>query len=62
MQAFVDRNGVDIVDHIPDGDGVIWERFGITEHRAYVLINDDGTWEETGYGSLEEDVLGLIES
>lgn len=62
MQAFVDRNGVDIIDHIPDSAGVIWDRFEIDEHRTYVLINDDGTWEKTGYGSLEADVVGLIES
>ena len=60
MQAFVERNGVDTIDHIPDSAGVLWDRFEVEEHRTYVLINDDGTTRTTGYGSLEADVQDLI--
>ena len=60
MNQFVAERGVNVIDHIPDPDGVIWERFGVTQQRTYVLINDDGTTERTGYGSIEEDVQALI--
>ena len=60
MVRFVDATGSDVIDHIPDPDGVIWGRFGVTEQRTYVLINDDGTTRTTGYGSLGDDVADLI--
>ena len=44
----------------PDIEGEIWQRFGVTQQRTYVLINDDGSFERTGYGSLENDVRDLI--
>lgn len=60
MQGFVADRSVTGFDHIPDPDGVIWRRFGVIQQRTYVLINDDGTLRTTGYGSLEQDVQGLI--
>lgn len=60
MEEFITDRAVTTFDHVPDVDGSIWESFGITQHRSYVLINDDGTQEITGYGSLEEDVQALI--
>lgn len=60
MQGFVSDRGVTAFNHIPDPDGVIWQRFGVFSQRTYVLINNDGTVRKTGYGSLEQDVLGLI--
>lgn len=60
MEQFVAQRGASGFEHIPDVDGAIWKSFGVIEHRSYVLINDDGTQEITGYGSLEEDVQALI--
>ena len=60
MIGFVDATGTDVIDHIPDPDSEIWNRFGVTRQRTYVLINDDGTTRTTGYGSLESDVQDLI--
>lgn len=60
MREFVTERGVDTFEHIPDVDGEIWKRFGVTEHRIYVLIDDDGSIETTGYGSLADDVQALI--
>jgi len=60
MQGFVADRGVGGFGHIPDPEGEIWRRFGVTSQRTYVLINDDGTIRKTGYGSLESDVRGLI--
>jgi hypothetical protein len=62
MEDFVRNRGVGNFAHVPDPDGGIWRRFGVVQQRTYVLINDDGTWRRTGYGSLEQDVLGLINS
>ncbi len=62
MESFVSRNSLQGLTHIPDVDGELWTRFGVSEHRTYVLINDDGTWSRTGYGSLDADVANLIAS
>ena len=60
MIQFVEGTGSDVLTHVPDEDGEIWTRFGVTQQRTYVFINDDGTWRTSGYGSLQEDVEGLI--
>ena len=60
MEAFVGEQGVGAFSHIPDPNGEIWRRFGVTQQRTYVLINDDGTWNRTGYGNLAGDVQNLI--
>lgn len=62
MEGFVRDRGVGSIRHIPDEAGVIWGRFGVTRQRTYILINDDGTVRITGYGNLEQDVIGLINS
>ena len=60
MQGFVDETGTQGLRHIPDVDGVIWERFGVSQQRTYVFIDDDGSWRRAGYGSLAQDVEDLI--
>ena len=60
MLEFHEETGIDTFPNVPDGDGEIWQAFGVTEQRTYVLLNDDGTFERTGYGNLEEDVQALI--
>ncbi len=60
MESFISDTGTSSVPHIPDLEGVLWDRFGVTEHRTYVLINDDGTRRTTGYGSLAAHVEDLI--
>lgn len=59
MQNFVSSNGVDSLVHLNDG-GELWERFGVTEQRTYVYINDDGTSMRATYGSLPSDVEDLV--
>lgn len=59
MEVFVERHGIEF-ENVPDLDQVIWDRFDVRRQRTYVLINDDGTWEQKGYGSLPEDVQSLI--
>ncbi|MEM7092406.1 MAG: hypothetical protein AAF567_05355 [Actinomycetota bacterium] len=60
MLEFVADTGVDGVTHIPDPEGVLWDRFGVTRQRTYVFVNDDGTTETLGYGSLQADVEDLL--
>ena len=60
MERFIAENGVGGFPHIPDNESGLWERFGVTEHRAYVFIDDDGTSTVRGYGDLESDVEALI--
>ena len=62
MRGFVDDTGTGDLVHIPDVDGVIWDRFGVSQQRTYVYIDDDGSWRTAGYGTLVEDVEDLIAS
>ncbi|MGI9598171.1 MAG: hypothetical protein ACR2QK_18555 [Acidimicrobiales bacterium] len=62
MERFVADAGVDAFPHIPDGDGALWERFGIRHQRTYVFINDDGAARTGGYGDLAADVEELVAS
>ena len=57
---FIESTGTDVLSHIPDEDGVIWDRFGVTQQRTYAYVNDDGTFELAGYGNLAADVEELI--
>jgi hypothetical protein len=62
MEAFVAETGVGLIPHIPDGDGVIWDQFGVGQQHTYVFINDDGTFRRADYGRLASDVEDLIAS
>ncbi len=58
---FLDQTGANSFAHVADGTE-LWDRFGVDEQRTYVYLNDDGTWQTTGYGSLRSDVEALIAS
>ena len=57
---FISSTGTEIIPHIPDEQLEIWGRFGVTQQRTYVYINDDGSFEQAGYGNLVGDVADLI--
>ncbi len=59
-RSFVERTQSGSIIHIDDPGGELWQRFGVTEQRTYVLVNDDGTTQIRGYGSLSSDVSELI--
>ena len=59
MEEFIARHGIESVPQLND-NGELWERFGVLEQRTYVFVNDDGSTEITGYGSLAADVEDLI--
>lgn len=60
MREFVNETRTDVIEHIPDVDGELWIRFGVSQQRTYIYIDDDGSWRTAGYGSLEQDVQDLI--
>lgn len=60
MIGFIERTGVESFPHIDDNGGEIWDRFGVTQQRTYAFVNDDGSFRLSGYGSLRQDVEGLI--
>ena len=62
MAQFVATTGTEALPHIPDEAGEIWQRFGVTQQRTYVYIDDSGEWRQAAYGSLAEDVQALIAS
>lgn len=57
---FIADTGVGSFQHIDDPGGELWARFGVVQQRTYILINQDGTAERKGYGSLGSDVANLI--
>ena len=56
MQDFVERHELGGVDHLVDGDGTLWERFGVITQPAWVFIDDDGSVRRV-QGSLDEEGL-----
>ena len=62
MAGFVTDTGATAFEHVPDIEGEIWGRFGVRSQQTYIFINDDGTYRVSGYGTLRDDVQGLIGS
>lgn len=60
MAAFIDDTNTGGIAHIADQGAALWKRFDVFEQRTYIYINDDGTFERSGYGSLEANVQDLI--
>ena len=60
MIEFVESTGSDGVTHVLDPTGELWARFGVTQQRTYVYVNNDGEQQISGYGSLGADVEALI--
>ena len=59
-REFVNATGVGAFPHVDDQSQELWDRFGVTQQRTYVLIDDDGSFRLTGYGNLPSDVEDLI--
>lgn len=57
MEDFVERFGLDGFAHAYDEDGSVWARFGTIQRSAFVFVDDDGTFEATEYGGLDEEDL-----
>ncbi len=66
MEAFVERHGLEHIDHAADTDGDIWLGFDINYQPWWIFVNDDGTVIENWQGRLsdeeiEERIQQLIE-
>lgn len=59
IRSFIDEEQVGSIVHLED-NGELWDRFGVSEQRTYVFINDDGSATVTGYGSLSDRVAELV--
>ncbi len=57
---FIDSTATAGLPHIEDESQAIWTRFGVTQQRTYVFINDDGTFQQGGYGNLAGDITDLL--
>ena len=58
--GFIEATGTGGITHVSDETGEVWSRFGVTQQRTYVYINDDGTSRIAGYGNLAGAVADLI--
>lgn len=56
MREFVSDTGTGELTHVVDGDGSLWQRFGVVAQPAFAFVDRDGTVEVFG-GSLDEEQL-----
>jgi thiol-disulfide isomerase/thioredoxin len=53
---------VEGITHLEDTDGVLWQRFGVTEQSSFVVLDADGEIAfEAGYGG-EDDLAAEVEA
>lgn len=53
---------VEGITHLEDVDGVLWQRFGVTEQSSFVVLDADGEIAfEAGYGG-EDDLAAEVEA
>jgi thiol-disulfide isomerase/thioredoxin len=53
---------VDGITHLEDADGVLWQRFGVTEQSSFVVLDADGEVAfEAGYGG-EDDLAAEVKA
>ena len=56
MSRFVSTYGVGNMPHLPDENGELWTRFGVSYQPRWLLIRADGT-EQPGGGSIPEAIV-----
>ncbi|MEM7325322.1 MAG: hypothetical protein AAF531_19700 [Actinomycetota bacterium] len=54
FEPFVSQTGTDGFTQIEDESGDLWDRFGTGGRSTFMFINDDGTFELTSYGVVDE--------
>ena len=57
MLQFVDRHGVDTIDHVADVDGEVWDINGIGGQPAWVFVDGTSGEAATKFGALGEEGL-----
>ncbi len=57
LAGFVTRTGTDGFPQLADESGELWDRFGTGGRSTFMFVNDDGTFELTSYGVVDETQL-----
>jgi hypothetical protein len=57
MQEFVDRHGLDGIEHAADVDGTVWEANRVGGQPAWVFVDGDTGASTTQFGALGEQGL-----
>ena len=56
--GFVERTGTGGFTQLVDDDaGSLWEQFGADGRATFFFVNDDGTFEQTAFGVIDEATL-----
>ena len=62
MKDFVDRNGLDVFDHVADVEGKVWDINRIPAQPAWVFIDGETGEASTQFGELGIDALREVVS
>jgi len=54
---FVEGTGTGDFTQLVDEDGSLWEQFGAEGRSTFLFVNDDGTFERTAFGVVDEETL-----
>ena len=54
---FINSTGTDGFTQLVDESGELWERFGTSGRSTFMFINDDGQFDLTAYGVVDESEL-----
>jgi hypothetical protein len=52
--AFVTETGTGDLPHLDDESGELWARFGTEGRSTFMFVNQDGTYELTSYGQMDQ--------
>lgn len=54
---FVSYTGTGALTHLSDESGELWQQFGTEGRSTFLFVNQDGTFERTSYGQMDQDRL-----
>lgn len=57
LAPFIEATGTDGFPQLDDEAGELWQKFGTEGRSTFMFINDDGTFELTSYGVVDESQL-----
>lgn len=57
LLPFIEGTGTGGFTHLDDEAGKLWEQFGTGGRSTFMFVNDDGSFELTAYGVVDEDEL-----
>ena len=57
LAPFIEATGTGNFPHLDDESGELWQKFGTGGRSTFMFINDDGTFQLTTYGVVDESEL-----